>query len=98
VGNTLYIAGMLGSTPENKGDAKAQTAATLERIDAALKAAGYEWSQVVDGLVYLTDMSKFQDMNAAYRERFPKDPPARATIGVGLGGDALVEIMFTAVK
>ena len=98
VGNTLYIAGMLGSTPENKGDAKAQTVATLERIDAALKAAGYEWSQVVDSLVYLTDMSKFQDMNAAYRERFPKDPPARATIGVGLGGDALVEIMFTAVK
>ena len=52
----------------------------------------------MDSLVYLTDMSKFQDMNAAYRERFPKDPPARATIGVGLGGDALVEIMFTAVK
>ena len=98
VGNTLYLSGMLGSTPENKGDAKAQTTATLERIDAALKAAGYDWSQIVDGLVYMTDMSKFQDMNAAYRERFPKDPPARATIGVGLGGDAMVEIMFTAVK
>jgi 2-iminobutanoate/2-iminopropanoate deaminase len=98
VGNTLYLAGMLASTPENKDDMKAQTAATLDRIDAALKAAGYDWSQVVDGLVYVTDMSKFQEMNAAYRERFPKDPPARATIGVGLGGDALVEIMFTAVK
>lgn len=98
VGNTLYLAGMLASTPENKGDVKAQTAATLDRIDTALKAAGYDWSHVVEGLVYLTDMSKFQDMNAAYRERFPKDPPARATIGVGLGGDALVEIMFTAVK
>ena len=98
VGNTLYLAGMLASTPENKGDIKAQTAATLDRIDAALKTAGYEWSHIVEGLVYLTDMSKFQDMNAVYRERFPKDPPARATIGVGLGGDALVEIMFTAVK
>jgi 2-iminobutanoate/2-iminopropanoate deaminase len=98
VGNTLYLAGMLGSTPENKGDAKAQTAATLERIDAALKAAGYDWSQIVEGLVYMTDMSRFQEMNEAYRVRFPKDPPARATIGVGLGGDAMVEIMFTAVK
>jgi enamine deaminase RidA (YjgF/YER057c/UK114 family) len=98
VGNTLYLAGMLGSTPENKGDARAQTVATLDRIDNALKAAGYDWSHIVDGLVYLTDMSNFQAMNAAYRERFPKDPPARATIGTGLGGDALVEIMFTAVK
>jgi 2-iminobutanoate/2-iminopropanoate deaminase len=97
-GNTLYLAGMLASTPENKGDIKAQTTATMERIDNALKAAGYDWSNIVEGLVYLTDMSNFQDMNAAYRERFPKDPPARATIGVGLGGDALVEIMFTAVK
>lgn len=98
VGSTLYISGMLASTPENKGDVKAQTAATLDRIGTVLQAAGYDWSHIVDGLVYLTDMSKFQDMNAAYRERFARDPPARATIGTGLGGDALVEIMFTAVK
>ena len=54
---------------------------------------------MVDGVVYLTDMSKFQDMNAAYREIFSKDFPARATVGTGLmGADGLVEIMFTAVK
>jgi len=98
VGNRLYIAGMLGSTPANKGDAKAQTAEALARIERTLKAAGFDWSNVVDGLVYMPDMTKFQDMNAAYREVFTKDFPARATIGTGLGGDALVEIMFTAVK
>jgi enamine deaminase RidA (YjgF/YER057c/UK114 family) len=98
VGNRLYIAGMLGSTPANKGDAKAQTAETLSRIERTLKAAGYDWSHVVDALVYMPDISKFQDMNAAYREVFTKDFPARATIGTGLGGDALVEIMLTAVK
>jgi len=98
VGNRLYIAGMLGSTQANRGDAKAQTAEALVRIERALKAAGFDWSHVVDGLVYLPDMTKFQDMNAAYREVFTKDFPARATIGTGLGGDALVEIMFTAVK
>ena len=98
VGNRLYVAGMLGSTPANKGDAKAQTAEALARIERTLKAAGFDWSNVVDGLVYMPDMTKFQDMNAAYREVFTKDFPARATIGTGLGGDALVEIMFTAVK
>ncbi len=98
VGNRLYVAGMLGNTPGNKGDARAQTTEALARIGRTLKAAGFEWSDVVDGLVYLPDMSKFQDMNAAYREVFTKNFPARATIGTGLGGDALVEIMFTAVR
>jgi len=99
VGKRLYLAGLTGNTPTNKGDVKAQTAEVLARTGRTLKAAGYEWSNVVDGVVYLTDMSKFQDMNAAYREVFSKDFPARATVGTGLmGADANVEIMFTAVK
>lgn len=99
VGNRLYVAGLTGNTATNKGDVKAQTAEVLARAGRTLKAAGFEWSHVVDGIVYLPDMSKFQDMNAAYREIFTKDFPARATVGTGLmGGDAAVEIMFTAVK
>jgi reactive intermediate/imine deaminase len=99
VGKRLYVSGLLGNTPTNKGDVKAQTAELLVRAGRTLKAAGYEWSNVVDGVVYLTDMSKFQDMNAAYREVFQKDFPARATVGTGLmGADGLVEIMFTAVR
>jgi enamine deaminase RidA (YjgF/YER057c/UK114 family) len=44
-------------------------------------------------------MTKFPDMNAAYRDVITKDFPARATVGTGLmGADAAVEIMFTAVK
>ncbi|HEV3141487.1 MAG TPA: RidA family protein, partial [Vicinamibacterales bacterium] len=99
VGNRLYLSGTLGNTAANKTDAKAQTAETLARIARTLKAAGFEWSNVVDGVVYLPDMTKYQDMNAAYREALVKDFPARATIGPGLmGADALVEIMMTAVK
>lgn len=99
VGNRLYVAGILGNTPANKGDVKAQTTELLVRVGRTLKAAGFDWANVVDGVVYLPDMSKFQDMNAAYREIFAKDFPARATVGTGLmGADAGVEIMFTAVK
>ena len=99
VGNRLYVAGILGNTPANKGDVKAQTTELLTRVGRTLKAAGFDWANVVDGVVYLPDMSKFQDMNAAYREIFAKDFPARATVGTGLmGADAGVEIMFTAVK
>ena len=99
VGNRLYVAGLTGNTATNKGNVKAQTAEVLARAGRTLKAAGFDWSHVVDGVVYLPDMSKFQDMNAAYREVFTKDFPARATVGTGLmGADAAVEIMFTAVK
>jgi reactive intermediate/imine deaminase len=99
VGNRLYVAGITGNTAGNKGDTKSQTEEALARIGRTLKAAGFDWSNVVDGIVYLPDMGKFQDMNAAYRMTFTKDFPARATVGTGLmGADAAVEIMFTAVK
>ena len=98
VGNRLYVAGILGNTPANKGDVKAQTTELLARVGRTLKAAGFDWAHVVDGVVYLPDMTKFPDMNAAYREVFTKDFPARATLGTGLMGDGLVEIMFIAVK
>src|SRR5262249_18886686 len=99
VGNRLYVAGITGNTAANKGDVKAQTAEVLARVGRTLKAAGFDWANVVDGVVYLPDMTKFQDMNASYREIFSKDFPARATVGTGLmGADAAVEIMFTAVK
>ena len=99
VGNRLYVAGILGNNQTNKGDVKAQTTELLARVGRTLKAAGFDWAHVVDGVVYLPDMSKFADMNAAYREVITKDFPARATVGTGLmGADGLVEIMFTAVK
>jgi len=98
-GNRLYVSGILGNTPDNKGDIKAQTAESLVRIGRTLKAAGYDWKDVVEGVVYLPDLTKFNDMNASYREAIGKDFPARATVGAGLmGADAAVEIMLTAVK
>jgi 2-iminobutanoate/2-iminopropanoate deaminase len=99
VGNRLYVSGTLGNTPANKGDVKAQAAEALVRIGRTIKAAGFDWGHVVEGVVYLPDLTKFADMNASYREPLSKDFPARATVGAGLmGADGAVEIMFTAVK
>jgi len=99
VGNRLYVSGILGNTAANKGDVKAQTAEALVRIGRTMKAAGFDFTNIVDGVVYLPDLTKFNDMNASYREMFGKDFPARATVGAGLmGADAAVEIMFTAAK
>jgi enamine deaminase RidA (YjgF/YER057c/UK114 family) len=81
------------------GDLKAQTAESFARLGRALMAAGFDWSDVVDGIAFLPDLTHIDNMNAAYRERFTKGFPARVTVGAQLmGGNAMVEIMLTAVK
>jgi reactive intermediate/imine deaminase len=98
-GNRLYVAGMMGNTETNKTDTKAQARETLARIGRTLKAAGFDWKHVADGVVYITDVNNFAAMNEAYREVFSADFPARATVESGLvSPDGLLEIMFTAVR
>jgi reactive intermediate/imine deaminase len=98
-GNRVYLSGMLGNTPETKGDAGAQTRETLRRIRQALEAAGCSPTDVVDAVVYLTDLKNYAAMNDVYRPFFERDFPARATIQTGLvAPEGLVEIMVTAVK
>ena len=99
VGNRLYVSGILGNTADNKGNTEAQTVEMLARIGRTLKAAGFEWSNVVDGIAYITDVKNFDAMNKGYRTIFTKDFPARATVRTGLvAPDGLVEVMFVAAK
>ena len=63
-----------------------------------MQAAGFGWGDLVDGIVYITDVTKFDAMNTGYRS-VVKDLPARATVKTGLvNADGLVEIMFVASK
>ncbi len=98
-GNRLHVSGLLGHDANNAGDAGAQTREIFVKLQKILEGAGYTSADVVDGLVYLTDLSRFADMNKEYRAFFQKDFPARATVGTGLvAPGAVVEIMVTAVK
>ena len=99
VGNRLYLSGMLGQTDATRGDVGAQTQETLARLGRTLKAAGFEWRDVVEAIVYLPDASGFAAMNEAYRTTLPQPYPARTTVEAGLvAPDGLVEIMMTAAK
>ncbi len=99
VGNRLYLSGMLGSTEATRGDVGAQTKETLARLGRTLEAAGFDWRDVVDAIVYLPDARGFGAMNEAYRATLPQPFPARTTVEAGLvAPDGLVEIMMTAVK
>lgn len=97
VGNRLYLSGLLGNTAANKGDTEAQTREILARVGRTLQVAGFGWSDVVDGVVYITDVKNFDAMNTGYRS-VVKDLPARATVKTGLVADGMLEIMFVASK
>lgn len=97
-GTRVYLSGMLGNPDAHKGDAGMQTRETLARMRSALAAAGLVPADIVDSLVYLTDLTAFDAMNEAYRPFFEKDFPARTTVGVGLlVPNGVVEIMSVAV-
>jgi 2-iminobutanoate/2-iminopropanoate deaminase len=101
-GNTLYIAGQEGTDESNKlaaGGIAPETKAALDNIEKVLKAAGYEWKDVVSVTVYLADIKDFPEMNKVYKSVLPDPKPARATIqAAALVNDARVEIAAIAVK
>ncbi len=69
-------------------------AAQAEGI-AQLVASGYASNSADQQAftVFLTDISKWGEMNVVYHQYFPKDPPARSTVAVAaLPGDSPVEI------
>ncbi len=105
VDNRLFLSGMLGNAEKEAGggpaagDTGAQTREALARIGRTLGAAGFDWSDVVESTVYLTDATQAPVMNDAYRQVLTKGYPARATIEAGLmSPGAVVEIAMTAVK
>ena len=99
VGNRVYVSGMLGNTADNTGDTAKQTGETLAGIRRALQAAGCTPADVVDAVVYLTDVKNIASMNDTYRPFFERTFPARTTIATGLVvADGLVEIMVTAER
>jgi 2-iminobutanoate/2-iminopropanoate deaminase len=48
---------------------------------------------------YIADIREFSTFNKVYREYFPQDPPARATVQVAaLNAGAKIELQMIAVR
>jgi 2-iminobutanoate/2-iminopropanoate deaminase len=101
VGNTLYVSGMVGRTPDGKipESFEAEVKQTLDNILEVVKVAGMSFADAVAVQVYLTDMTLFDRMNKVYMEAFPEPRPTRTTVGVSkLVGTSRIEITVTLVK
>jgi 2-iminobutanoate/2-iminopropanoate deaminase len=103
VGNTLYVSGHLGRDPVTaklvSGGIEAETRQALTNIGEVLKTAGMSFKDATSVTVYITNFADFERFNSVYREFFPTDPPARATVQVAaLNVGAHVELQVIAVK
>ena len=103
VGDTIYLSGEIGRAPGGvtlvAGGVGAETRQIFENYKRTLARLDADLSDIVKCTVFLDDMSKFAEMNAAYAEYFPEEKPARSTFGVdGLALGAALEIECLTVK
>ena len=101
-GNMLFVSGQVPFVPETmeivEGDVQAQTRQSLTNVQAILKEAGADFSDVVKTTVFIKDMNEFAQINEVYGEFFGENKPARACVEVArLPKDVKVEIEVIAV-
>ena len=81
------------------GTVAEETHRTIQNVQAILKAAGAELSDVVKCSVFLSDIRDFAEMNTVYGEYFGAAKPARTTVSAQLPAHGLkVEIDCIAYK
>lgn len=102
VGSLMFCSGQISINPHTQdvflGDIKTQTEMVLANIEAILKTADMNFSNIVKTTIFLIDMADFAVVNEIYGKKFLKDPPARSTVAVsGLPKGVRVEIEVTAV-
>jgi enamine deaminase RidA (YjgF/YER057c/UK114 family) len=97
-GNLVYLAGQVADDPVPS--VTEQTKQILARIDRLLRDAGSDKSKLLSAHIWLTDISRFSEMNAVWDAWVsPGNPPARATVEAALAAPQyLVEIMVTAAR
>jgi reactive intermediate/imine deaminase len=83
-GDFLYISGQGAKGPDGKmSDVfEDQVSQTLENVRAVVEAASLTMEHVVYTQVYLEDMANYERMEGVWKRFFPKNPPARAVLGV----------------
>ncbi len=98
-GDTVYLAGVVAHANKGKSVGE-QTKEIVTTIDKHLAGVGSDKSKLLSATIWITDMSKFAEMNAVWDAWVaPGNTPARACVEAKLAApDYHVEIMVTAAK
>jgi enamine deaminase RidA (YjgF/YER057c/UK114 family) len=102
-GNQIFVTGTTALGPDGRlvgvGDAYAQTAQVLRNIESVLQRAGAEMRHVVLTRIFVTDISRWQEIGRAHSEFFGEIRPCATMVEVRalIDPDMLVEIEVQAV-
>ncbi|MBA3747865.1 MAG: RidA family protein [Solirubrobacterales bacterium] len=97
-GDLVYVAGTTAAGEDgvvlSVGDPGGQVHAIVDIIERALTGAGARIDQVVQTRIYVTDISRADEVGRAHAERFGGAPPASAMVQVAalMDPQMLVEI------
>lgn len=99
-GDYVYVSGQGprrsdGTIPIKFAD---QVRQALENVRSVVEAAGLTINHVVYVQVYLEDTNRYAELNEVFARYFPKEPPARAVLGVAKLPAAAVRITAVAVR
>ena len=104
MGNTLETSGTVAVDANNnligKGDAYVQTKFIIQKLSTVLNDAGFSLNDVVRTRIYVTDISKWEEVGRAHGEFFKTIKPATSMVEVKglISPEYLVEIEVTAVQ
>jgi len=103
VGNIIEVAGTTSTDAHGiihgVGDAYQQTKYIIQKIESYLQKAGASLSDVVRTRMFVTDISKWEEIGRAHGEFFKDIKPASSMVEVRslIDPELLVEIEMTAI-
>ena len=95
-GDLLFVSAQTGVDPVTgevpEGGVGAEARQAVHNLERALTVAGSSLSNVLRITLFYTDLNDLPEINAAFTELFPVDPPARSAAIVGLAGGRSISL------
>ena len=84
--NFVYTSGQIPINPETgklvEGNFKLEVEQVLNNVDAVLKEGGSSLNHAIKLTVFVTDLTKFSELNEVFETFFDKNTPARSAVEV----------------